>query len=51
MEIDPIKTEANYKAALEELETLMNAEPDTPEGDRLDVLTALVEVWGKKNHG
>ena len=51
MEIKPIKTEANYEAALEELETLMNAKPDTPEGDRLDVLTTLVEVWEEKHHG
>jgi len=50
MEITPIKTEANYEAALEELETLMNAEPDTPEGDRLDVLTTLVEAWEEKHH-
>ncbi len=35
MDINPIKTEADYEAALEELETLMNAEPDTPEGVRL----------------
>ncbi len=51
MEIKPIKTEANYEAALEELETLMNAEPDTPEGDRLDVLTTLIEAWEEKHHG
>ncbi len=51
MEITPIKTEANYEAALEELETLMNAKPDTPDGDRLDVLTTLVEVWEEKHHG
>ncbi len=51
MEITPIKTEANYEAALEELETLMSAEPDTPEGDRLDVLTTLVEAWEEKHHG
>ncbi len=51
MEITPIKTEANYEAALEELETLMNAEPDTPEGDRLDVLTTLVEAWEEEHHG
>ncbi len=50
MDIKPIKTEADYEAALEELKTLMNAEPDTPEGDRLDLLTALVEVWEEKNH-
>ena len=35
MDIKPIKTEANYEAALEELEALMNAESDTPEGVRL----------------
>ena len=50
MEIKPIKTEANYEAALKELETLMNAKPDTPEGDRLDVLTTLVEVWEEQHH-
>ena len=50
MEIAPIKTEANYEAALEELETLMNTKPDSPEGDRLDLLTALVEVWEETNH-
>ncbi len=50
MEIRPIKTEADYEVALAEIEGLMNAEPDTPEGDRLDVLTTLVEAWEEKHH-
>ncbi len=50
MDIEPIKTEADYEIALAEIEGLMNAEPDTPEGDRLDVLTTLVEAWEEKHH-
>ena len=50
MDIKPIKTEADYEVALVEIEGLMNAEPDTPEGDRLDVLTTLVEAWEEKHH-
>ncbi len=43
--IAPIKSEEDYDAALTEVATLMDAEPDTPEGDRLDVLTTLVEAY------
>ncbi len=50
MDIKPIKTEADYEAVLEEVDGLMDAEPDTPEGDRLDVLTTLVEAWEEKHH-
>ena len=45
MEIRPIKTEADYEAALAEIEELFEAEPGTPEGDRLEVLTTLVEAF------
>ena len=38
MDIKPIKTDADYRAALEEIETLMTAEPDSSEGEKLDVL-------------
>ena len=38
MEIKPIKTKADYQATLEEIEKLFDAAPDTPEGDRLEVL-------------
>jgi len=49
MEIRPIKTETDYQAALAEIERLFDAAPGTPEGDRLEVLTALVEVF-EENH-
>jgi HTH-type transcriptional regulator/antitoxin HigA len=45
MDIRPIKTEADYQAVLAEIEQLFDAQPDTPEGDRLDVLTTLVEAY------
>ena len=50
MNIKPIKTEADYQAALKEIESLMDAEPDTPKGDRLDVLTTLVDAYEAKHH-
>ena len=49
MEIRPIKNEDDYKAALSEVERLFDAAPDTADGDRLDVLTTLLEVY-EKNH-
>jgi HTH-type transcriptional regulator/antitoxin HigA len=45
MDIRPIRTEADYHAALEEIERLFDAQQDTPEGDRLDILTTLVEGY------
>jgi len=49
MEIKPIKTKADYKAALKEIESLMAEEGDTPEGERLDVLVTLVEAYEDKH--
>ncbi len=43
MEIKPIKTKADYRAALKEIETLMSARAGSPEGERLDELVTLVE--------
>jgi len=43
--IKPIKTRADYKAALKAVESLMDARANTPEGDRLDVLVTLVEAY------
>ena len=45
MNIEPIKTDGDYRRTLAEIEGLMTAERDTPEGDRLDVLVTLVEAW------
>jgi len=50
MEIRPIKTKADYRAALKEIEALMAAERDTPEGERLDVLATLVEAYENKHY-
>ena len=46
--IKPIKTEADYRTALKEVESLMTAGPDTPEGERLDVLVTLIEAYEVK---
>ena len=45
MDIRPIKTETDYEWALAEIENLLEAEPDTPDGDRLDILVTLVEAY------
>lgn len=50
MEITPIKNEVHYRAALKNIEGLMNASVDTPEGDRLDVLVTLVEAYETKHY-
>lgn len=50
MDIKPIKTETDYQAALEEIENLFDAAPDTPEGDRLEVLVTLVEAYEEKHY-
>lgn len=49
MEIKPIRTEADYRATLREIESLMTAEAGTREGERLDVLVTLVEAYEHKN--
>jgi len=50
MDIKPIRTKADHRAALKEIEGLMSARAGTPEGDRLDVLATLVEAWEKKHY-
>jgi len=49
MDIKPIKTDADYRAALKEVENLMMAEPNTPEGEKLDVLVTLIEAYERKH--
>ena len=50
MEIKPIRTKTDYRAALKEIETLMSARAGSPEGERLDVLVTLVEAYEKKHY-
>jgi HTH-type transcriptional regulator/antitoxin HigA len=49
MDIKPIKTDTDYRTALKEVETLMMAEPNTPEGEKLDVLVTLIEAYERKH--
>jgi HTH-type transcriptional regulator/antitoxin HigA len=50
MTIKPIKTERDYRNALKEIEKLWNAKPNSPKGDRLDVLVTLVEAYEQKHY-
>lgn len=45
MQIRPIKTKNDHRAALRTIERLMKAKKGTPSGDRLEVLTTLVERY------
>ena len=49
MEIKPIRTEEDYRNYLEEIHSLFDANPGSPEGERLDVLVTLVEGY-EANH-
>lgn len=51
MQIRPIRSQADYKATLKEISGLMESDPDlgTPQGDRLDVLTTLVQAYEAKH--
>ena len=49
MEIRPIRSEEDYQAVLKEIEKLMESQPGTLEGDRLDVLVTLVEAYETKH--
>src|SRR5690606_11712081 len=49
MDIKPIRTDADYRAALKEVERLMRAEANTPDGEKLDVLVTLIEAYEAKH--
>lgn len=49
MDIKPIKNEADYRAALQVVEQLMLAQPDTAEGEKLDVMVTLIEAYEAKH--
>jgi HTH-type transcriptional regulator / antitoxin HigA len=50
MVIRPIKSRRDYEQALEEIDKLMDARPNTPAGDRLDVLATLVSAWEERHY-
>ena len=48
--VRPIRTEQDYEAALAEIGELMTARRGTAQGDRLDVLSTLVEAYESEHH-
>jgi len=49
MDIKPIRTKADYTAALKAVESLMGAKARSPEGGRLDVLVTLIEAYERRH--
>lgn len=45
MEIKPIRTEEDYESALDELEILMSEGENTPNFDKLEILSALIGAY------
>jgi HTH-type transcriptional regulator/antitoxin HigA len=48
MEIRPIRTDKDHRAALAEIDACWGAPEGTEEGDKLDVLLALVDAYEEK---
>jgi HTH-type transcriptional regulator/antitoxin HigA len=49
VDIKPIRSRKDYRAALREIDSLMGAATGSPDGDRLDVLATLVEAWERRH--
>ena len=49
-DLKPIRTEADYKDALAEVARLWGSGSGTPQGDRLDVLATLIDVYEAQHH-
>jgi HTH-type transcriptional regulator/antitoxin HigA len=50
MDIKPVRTSKDHKAALAKVEHLWEAKPGTPEHDRLEVLVKLIEAYEAQHH-
>ena len=50
MKIKPIKTEHDYEKALERLDVIFDAAPDTKEGDEAEVLSMLIDNYENIYH-
>jgi HTH-type transcriptional regulator/antitoxin HigA len=48
--IRPVRTERDYDDAVDEIGRLMTARPGTADGDRLDVLSTLVEAYESEHY-
>ena len=50
MKIKPVKSKKDYDEAMLEIESLWGSKPDTPRGDKLDVLITLVDAYERQNY-
>ena len=50
MDIRPIKTEKDYDNALDRLEVIFDAKPNTKEGDEAEILSMLIESFENKHY-
>jgi HTH-type transcriptional regulator / antitoxin HigA len=49
-EIKPIRSEADYELALENIASLWGAPLGSEKGDKLDILATLIDAYEDKNH-
>jgi HTH-type transcriptional regulator / antitoxin HigA len=50
MELRPIRTKPEYRAALKEAEALWDAPSGTPKADRLEVIALLIEAYERRHY-
>lgn len=50
MNIKPIRTESDYRSALNRLELIFDAEIGTPDSDEADILGLLIDEYEKKHY-
>jgi HTH-type transcriptional regulator/antitoxin HigA len=49
MELKPLRTDTDYRAALAEAERLWEAPEESPEADRLECLAVLIEAYERRH--
>lgn len=50
MDIKPIRTEKDYEEVLTQIDAIFDAQPGTPDGDLLEMLTLLVEAYEEQHY-
>lgn len=50
MKIKVLKTEIDYENAMERIEAIFDAKPNTPEGDEFELLTLLIEKYEEEHY-
>jgi len=54
LQLHPIQSEADYRAALKQVEAMMDApveaDPDSAEGAWLDAMVTLIQAWEHKHY-